>query len=448
MEQLPRLRVSPAHPNHLETEDGLFFMLGDTAWELLHKLNEDEVSDYLDTRAEQGFNMPWIVGMPECDSLRSPNRYGLTPLHHHDPRQPNEEYWDWVERVIQMAAERGMYIGFLPTWADKMTAPWGDGPRIFHLDDPAPAYDFGRWVGERFAEHTNLLWVMGGDRPAAMTGLENDGLHEAARLAGFGPETDWRTLHRAMAQGVRDGAGPDILMTYHPQGGPQGSATWLADEPWIDLHAFQSGHGGGRDERIWEYIESDLARRPLRPTFDAEPCYEDHPVRPWPTWDPRDGYFCDYDVRRTIYRSIFAGACGVVYGHHSIWHFAGDDPTGWVNHSKMTWREALVRPGARHVGMMAEWLQDLLTVGIQPAQDVFVDPQSESPGEYRVAARIGQLLLVYLPHGGAVTLRVSGDAYWFDPRTGQTMDAGVSREGETLTCIAPNSIDWVLVVES
>jgi hypothetical protein len=60
---------------------------------------------------------------------------------------------------------------------------------------------------------------------------------------------------------------------------------------------------------------------PSKPVLDAEPNYEDHPVNPWPKWNPENGYYRDYHVRKQTYRSVFAGACGVTYGHHSVWQF-------------------------------------------------------------------------------------------------------------------------------
>ena len=46
---MPRLKVSENH-RFLVTEDGRpFFWLGDTAWELFHRLNREEASRYLET---------------------------------------------------------------------------------------------------------------------------------------------------------------------------------------------------------------------------------------------------------------------------------------------------------------------------------------------------------------------------------------------------------------
>jgi len=54
---LPRIRVS-ANRRFLMTEHGEpFFWLGDTAWELFHRLSLPEAEHYLDVRRQQGFNL-------------------------------------------------------------------------------------------------------------------------------------------------------------------------------------------------------------------------------------------------------------------------------------------------------------------------------------------------------------------------------------------------------
>jgi hypothetical protein len=46
-----RLTVSKSNPHYLQYEDGTFFFwLGDTGWEMLHRLNREEIEYYLDNR--------------------------------------------------------------------------------------------------------------------------------------------------------------------------------------------------------------------------------------------------------------------------------------------------------------------------------------------------------------------------------------------------------------
>ncbi|MGC8989765.1 MAG: DUF4038 domain-containing protein, partial [Verrucomicrobiia bacterium] len=83
--QLPKLRVSQNH-RFLVREDGRpFFWLGDTAWELFHRLNREEAIQYLDNRTRLGFTVVQAVALAELDGLNAPNPYGHRPLIDNDP---------------------------------------------------------------------------------------------------------------------------------------------------------------------------------------------------------------------------------------------------------------------------------------------------------------------------------------------------------------------------
>jgi hypothetical protein len=293
-----RIRVSDNN-RFLVSDDGSpFFWLGDTAWELFHRLNREEAARYFADRAAKRFTVIQAVVLAEMQGLTAPNTYGDVPFEDGDPARPVEAYFRLVDEYIEMAAGHGLYVALLPTWGDKVFPAWAKDIRpVF---DAASARAYGRWLGARYAVARNVIWVLGGDRPAVHDG-EDD-----------------RPIWRAMAEGIDEATGGEALMTYHPSGG-HSTSEWLHDEPWLDLNMMQSGHGRGRDTPVWEQIAADYAHTPAKPVLAVEPNYEDHPVNPWPVWNPANGFFRDDDVRRQIYRSVFAGGCGVTYGHHDIW---------------------------------------------------------------------------------------------------------------------------------
>ena len=68
-----QLRVSE-NQRYLQTADGKpFFWLGDTAWELFHRLTREEAEKYLKNRADKGFTVIQAVALAELDGLRDPN---------------------------------------------------------------------------------------------------------------------------------------------------------------------------------------------------------------------------------------------------------------------------------------------------------------------------------------------------------------------------------------
>jgi Protein of unknown function (DUF4038) len=60
-----------------------YFYLGDTAWELFHRLTREEAEFYLRNRAAKRFTVIQAVVLAEFDGLTEPNRYGALPLIKH-----------------------------------------------------------------------------------------------------------------------------------------------------------------------------------------------------------------------------------------------------------------------------------------------------------------------------------------------------------------------------
>ena len=131
-----QLRIS-ANQRYLQTADGKpFFWLGDTAWELFHRLTREEAEKYLKNRADKGFTVIQAVALAELDGLRDPNPYGEVPLENADPTKPREAYFQHVDFIIRKAEQLGLHIGLLPTWGDKVfRSTWGKGPEIFNVNN-------------------------------------------------------------------------------------------------------------------------------------------------------------------------------------------------------------------------------------------------------------------------------------------------------------------------
>ncbi|NDJ75674.1 MAG: DUF4038 domain-containing protein [Chloroflexi bacterium] len=435
---MERITVSP-NKRFLVTASGTpFFWMGDTAWELFHRLNREEARIYLANRAQHGFSVIQAVVLAELDGLNTPNADGDCPLIDNDPTRLNEPYFRLVDDVIRLAAEYGLYIGLLPTWADKVNVPFGGWQGSQAIFNPENAYEYGKLLGARWRDETNLIWILGGDRPPVWDSGEN-----------------YFDVWRAMAQGLDDGTGRCDFKTYHPNGGGS-TSQWLHDEPWLDMHMMQSGHGSGHDVPVWEWVEHDYALVPVRPTLDGEPNYEDHPVDPWPSWDPRNGYFRDFDVRKQLYRSVFAGACGVTYGHHFIWQMYSPlrEPVNNGN-ELIPWYEAIHRPGAAQVKHLRRLMESRPFLTRIPDQRLVLGGSGAGAQHVRATRDdSGRYALVYVPRPHPVTVdldRLSGEqvrAWWYDPVSGAAtlIDVG-PRAGERTFCPPGHRPDWVLVLD-
>lgn len=431
-----RLRVS-ADGHFLETtNDRPFFWLGDTGWELFHRLDFEEIQTYLDDRYAKGFNVIQAVILAEFDGIKKPNRYGAIPFNQFKVETPNPRYFELIDTVVKMAAARDMFLCLLPTWGDKVTPNWGTGPVLFN---ELNAYAYGKWLGQRYKNEENVIWMLGGDRPPRKD------------------TSDWRPIWRAMARGLREGTDYKAFITYHTWGGEKSTSADLHREEWLNMNTMQSGHGSGHDVPVWKWIDRDFKLPNPKPTLDAEPNYEDHPVNPWPSWDPKNGYFDDYDVRKQTYRSVFAGACGVTYGHHAIWQFYSDREEP-INHVDRTWKDALDRPGANNMSDLRKLIECRPFIGRVYDPGMILDGQGEK-GEFITAfhGKDNSYAMIYIPVGKPVTIKTnfmkSSDikVWWYDPRLGMVV-RGVSTYRKDIMKFTPPTLgkgqDWVLVLDN
>lgn len=436
---LPQLKISE-NRRFLVTQDGRpFFYLGDTAWELFHRLNREEANKYLEDRARKGFNVIQAVALAELDGLNAPNPYGHRPLVNNDPTRPDikdgpdNDYWDHVDYIVNKANSLGMYIGFLPTWGDKWNKKWGVGGLQF---TPETAAAYGEWIGKRYREK-GIIWILGGDRP-----VEND---------------EHRAIIRAMARGLRQGDGGAHLMTFHPPGGA-GSSTWFHQEDWLDFNMRQNGHVIDYTGR-YDQTRADYNRTPIKPVLDGEPVYEDHPIN---FAADKQGHSTAADVRRPFYWNVFSGACGHTYGHHSVWQMWAPNRQP-VNHPLMPWFEAINQSGAAQMQHGKNLILSRPYLTRIPDDEVIVTDRVATSvpgaGRYRyVATRdsAGSYAMVYAPLGRAFKVRmnkISGPtvrAWWFNPRNGTAQRIGEFPNTGEQTFLPPEpgeALDWVLVLD-
>ena len=430
----PRLKVSD-NKRFLVKEDGTpFFYLGDTAWELFHRLNREEAELYLRNRAGKQFTVIQAVVLAELDGLNDPNPYGHTPLRDNDPTKPNEDYFKHVDFIVNKAAELGLYIGMLPTWGDKWNKKWGAGPEIFNTDN---ARAFGKFLGQRYRDKP-IIWIVGGDRP-----VEND---------------QHKEIIRAMAKGLREGDGGAHLMTFHPTGG-QGSSQWFHTDGWLDFNMRQNGHAIDFDGR-YDATRADYNRtNPVKPVIDGEPVYEDHPV----AFKAKElGHTISADVRRPLYWNLFTGALGHTYGHHSVWQMY-DKGRRPINGPLMPWHEAIDQPGAaqmRHGRRLVESRPFLTRVPddsvIVPSEVVTSVPGAGTRRFVATRDSDGTYAMVYAPVGRAFSVKMDiirggkVKAWWFDPRTGKAESAGEFDNKGQRKFMPPDpgeALDWVLVLD-
>ena len=435
----PRLKVSENH-RFLVTETGApFFWLGDTAWELFHRLNREEATRYLEHRAKLGYNVVQAVALAELDGHTEPNPYGFLPLTDFDPRRtavkegPQNDFWDHVDFIVEQANALGITVGFLPTWGSNWHDTKGDRKPMFTTENAAV---YGEWLGRRYKD-AGIVWILGGDRP-----IDNDGQKE---------------IIRAMAGGLRKGDGGSHLITFHPPGGG-GSAKWLHEEAWLDFNMRQNGHAVEFTER-YDQTRVDYDRVPVKPVLDAEPIYEEHPV----SFNAKKfGHSIAADVRRAAYWDLFGGACGHTYGNHAVWQMWAPPRTP-INDPLMPWFEAIDQPGAAQMPHARHLLESRPFLTRVPDDSVIVEGKIRTAmlgaGTRHFSAtrdEAGSFAMVYAPVGRAFKVRmekIAGakvKAWWFNPRDGSATAIGEFPNVGEREFTPPNpgeTLDWVLVLD-
>ncbi len=419
------LRVAQ-NQRYLEYREGApFFYLGDTAWELFHRLNREEADRYLKNRAAKGFTVIQAVVLAELDGLEDPNPYGDRPLAEKDPARPNERYFEHVDYIVNRAESLGLMVGMLPTWGR-----WWKAQGIF---TPENSRSFGRFLGERYQDKP-IIWILGGDHNP-----------DTARE---------RAIIEEMAQGIKEGDGGRHLITFHPRG-PGLSSDYFHRAAWLDFNMFQSSHAA-RDHDNGLFTKHDYGLEPTKPTLDGEPRYEAIPVGFYNADADRDLRFDDYDVRQAAYWSLLAGACGHTYGNNNIWQMwqPGRTPVLWAS---TPWQEALDHPGAAQMTHVRRLFESRPFHQLVPAPSIILDGPTHGGAKIRAArAADGSFAFVYSPRGEPFTVRVNVirthriRQTWYDPRTGTARNLHTTDTPGFQTFVPPNSgrgNDWMLVLD-
>lgn len=424
-----KLQISPNGHSLTDETGAPFFYLADTAWELLHRLSFTDADAYLRDRASKGFTTIQTVILAEVDGLRTPNANGDLPLDNLDPTRLNEAYFAHVDAVLERAHELGLVLALLPTWGDKWNHAWGVGPEVF---TPHNARIYAEFLGRRYREAPNLIWVLGGDRPID-TSMQ-------------------REVTEAMAAGL-DAGGSTHLKTFHPRGSCGSSQLW-PDAEWLDFHMWQSGHT--RNQPNFERIAEDYVRTPVKPVLDGEPAYEDHKSG----FALENGFLDDYDCRKSLYWALFSGACGHTYGCHPVWQFWEKGRTP-INHPRRDWRAAMQLPGAAQMGH-ARKLHDISPFlrGVPDAGLVVAQPKNKDGEEFKpfhvaaIRAADSSFALFYFPGNSKVEINLVSlgnnpiRARWFDPRSGQIESSETLEATATHAFTAPGwGPDWILILE-
>ena len=397
------VRIGPDHRHLIDQQGKPFLIQGDSPWSLISGLTREEEEQYLENRRQKGVNSI-IVNLIEHKFHGPVDRYGEGPFTTPgDFTTPNEKYFAHADWVIRKAGEKGIqvflapvYLGYIRTdegWVEEAVANGSEKCRAW-----------GRYVGKRYRDFDNIVWIIGGDRNP-----------ENAR-----PDVD------AVAEGIKE-FDKRHLFTAHCH--PENSAVdQYKNDGWLELN----------DTYTYSIVHAkllaDYNRTPMMPFFLIETTYEgEHNASA-------------VQIRRQAYWAILCGATGQFMGNRPIWLF---DPG---------WQAAMDAQGSQDMVRLKALFTSRPWYDLVPDQkhEVVVDGLGEFNGmDYLSAARSadGGTIIAYLPTARPFTVDLSKVAgasargWWYNPRTGKAGLAGNFATGSKEKFTPPSDGDWVMVLD-
>jgi Protein of unknown function (DUF4038)/Putative collagen-binding domain of a collagenase len=396
-----------ANGHYFVDRDGKpFFWLGGTAWPLFSDYSQAQAEAYLRDRAAKGFTviqcaLAWVLPpgnandatVPPSSDEPQPNRSGERPWLDDNPATPNGAYFKHVDELVRFANDQGLVLAMLPVWGYYVNQT--------HRVNAANARAYGRWLGRRYKDAPNVVWVNGGDR--VPTGYEE--------------------VYRALAEGLREGDGGAHLITYHPCGW-HSSSQFFQSQSWLDFNMIQTWTDW---PMIYPSIAADRMLSPPKPVVLGEGAYEDGPEYPL-------GPITPLTVRRQAWWAVMAGGF-FTYGQNQMWRMGKG------------WDSTFDTPGAAQAAKMKEIVTALPWWQAIPDQTLFASGVS-SGRTLNAAMRSakGGWALIYLSTQCQVFIHLDKildknvRATWVNPVTGERKEAGSFETGNRAGKMFPPAV--------
>ena len=429
------LKVSANGRYLIDQNNQPFLIVGDSPQALIGDLSEATAATYFADRQARGFNALWVNLL--CNSNTGCNKNGATfdgiaPFTTAgDLSTPNSAYFQRAAEMINLAAKYGLVVFLDP-------AETGGWLPTLRNNGPAKAYKYGQFLGSRYKDFPNIIWMSGNDFLTwNSSGADNNLVGQL--MAGIA-STDPNHLQT-------------IELNYYKSYSNQDAAL----RPFLALDTSYTYYET-YDETLAAYNSS-----PTQPTFLVEANYE---------YENDTGFFHGATgtliLREQEYWTMTSGGCGHLYGNKYIWPFKSDN---YFWPFVRSWRSFLDSPGVLELAYFNKLFHSLPWWNLVPDQNhqIVTEGYGSYNGSngnlpmatYATTAWIpdGSLAITYNPAGNALTVNLAKfngpvTAAWYDPSDGafhMASDSPVANSGQRQ--FAPprknhdGDHDWVLVLE-
>ena len=263
-----------------DQNDQPVFWSGDTAWSLIVQGTVEDINVYLSNRQQKGVNVILVNLIDHRFGTYAPsNIYGDPPFTSDPFTTPNEAYFAYADYAISSAAEKGMavlldplYLGYACNYdgwcAEIQTATISD------------MESWGQYVGNRYVNFDNIVWVIGGDVDPTDYNLEEkvtafiDGLQSAD------------TRH---------------LITAHNARGQMAVDPWPGAS-WLTLNNIYTTY-----DTTYQSGQTAYEISPAIPFFQIEGYYEN------------EHSMTNQQLRAQAYWTVLTGGMGYIFGNCPVW---------------------------------------------------------------------------------------------------------------------------------
>lgn len=419
----PAFPLKPSANNRylVDQNEVPFLMVGDAPQAMVGNLSVNQAKFFIKNREKYGVNALWVNLL--CDSYTACNADGTTfdglaPFTTPgDLSTPNPAYFDRAAEMLDVAKAHGMVVLLDPI----ETGGWMG---VLQDNGLGKAKAYGKFLGKRFRNNTNIIWMSGNDFQGWRDKNQNALVLAVAKgiLAKDANHIHTAELDYYVSASMDDRKwrpilGLDAVYTYRP--------TYAKE--------------------LSEYKRADF-----RPTFLVEANYE------FEQNGGTDGGSTQ-NLRRQEYWTQLSGTTGQLYGSAYSWRLQND------------WADNLDTAGILQLSYMNDLFKTRRWYDLVPDRDHHFlvkgyghfskeDPIPDDTYATAALTPDGLLGMAYVPDIRTVTIDMAQMAgqtavRWFDPSNATFVDAGSFANSGSRQFTSPGvnhdgDGDWVLLLEA
>jgi hypothetical protein len=414
---------------YLEGKDGKPFLIKEiSAWGLIQALSEQDESAFMDSVRKKGFNtlMVSIISYDQRFAGGPPRWQGISPFKTEwDFSTYNPAYFEHADRFLKMAASKGLLVLLVPCYLgykNDSTQGWWNS-LLSPKNDPAKSRFYGQFLGSRYKDFSNIIWLAGGD---------NRGEGKLAT------HTD------AIFSGIREYDRQHLWTGHFDSAMPTNwSSGSLLYGKYMDIDGLYDFTESSLGEEGPQY-KTELAHYGRgKMIFQLDQSYEHDIPHGADNEDPRW-------IRRKNYQGLLSGCTGTSFS-----------PGARENqcYTLTNWRPLMNTEGMRQVSYCFRAFESRPWYMLVPdtARKIIKSGGGTfGKTDFACAARTSDssTVMVYLPEGKKITLDLGqmaggmASAWWFDPSSGKSRAAGTFSTGGDREFVPPSLNDWLLVLDN